>query len=105
MVGRSKLDGGQVKVRWWAARARAIFTFLTIDVGRPRLPGSDHASVTLCQSSEIATLLISLCFVFKIWFLSIYCVKYYDYIVVKWCRGIYCNWCVSLDIANILALT
>ena len=29
-----------------------------------------------------------------------YCVKYYDYIV-KWCSGLACNWCVSLDIVLI----
>ena len=32
-----------------------------------------------------------------------YYVKYYDYIV-KWCSGIACDWCASLDIAYILAL-
>ena len=32
-----------------------------------------------------------------------FCVKYHDYIV-KWCSGIVCNWCLSLDIALILAL-
>ena len=46
---------------------------------RPRL--SD-----VCQSSEMATLLNSLHFVFKIVFLPNYHVKYYDYIVkvVQW---------------------
>ena len=34
-----------------------------------------------CQSSEMVTLLNSLCFVFKILFLPKYCVKYHDYIV------------------------
>ncbi len=46
-----------------------------------------------CQSSEMAALLNSLFFVFKISFLPKYRVIYYDYIV-KWCSGIYCNWCV-----------
>ena len=40
-----------------------------------------------CQSSEMATLLNSLSFVFKISFLPKYRVIYYDYIV-KWCSGI-----------------
>ena len=40
-----------------------------------------------CQSSEMATLLISLFFVFKISFLPKYRVKFYGYIV-KWCSGI-----------------
>ena len=31
-----------------------------------------------------------------------YHVKYYDYIV-KWCSGVACNWCVSLNIALIFA--
>ena len=52
-----------------------------------------------CQSSKMAALLNSLSFVFKYVFLPTY-----DYIV-KWCSGIQCNWCVSLDIAYILALT
>ena len=45
----------------------------------------------------MAILLNSLSFVFKISFLPKYRVIYYDYIV-KWCSGIKCNWCVSLDI-------
>ena len=45
----------------------------------------------------------SLIFVFEILFLPKYRVNYYDYII-KWCFGIKCNWCVSLDIAHILAL-
>ena len=40
---------------------------------------------------------------FKISLLSNYHVKYYEYIV-KWCSGVSCNWCVSLDIGLILAL-
>ena len=56
------------------------------------------------QSSEMAALLNSLFFVFKHVFLPTYRVKHYDYIV-KWGSGIQCNWCVSLDIAYILALT
>ena len=67
---------------------RAIFTFPTIDVCRARSPGIGEA------------LLNSLFFVFKISFLPNYCVKYYEYIV-KWCSGVACNWCVSLDIALI----
>ena len=57
-----------------------------------------------CQTGNMAALLNSLFFVFKIPFLPKYRVIYYDYIV-KWCSGIQCNWCVSLDIAYILALT
>ena len=57
-----------------------------------------------CQSSEMATLLNSLSFVFRYVVLPTYRVKHYDYIV-KCCSGIQCNWCVSLDIAYILALT
>ena len=51
----------------------------------------------------MAILLTSLLFVFAISFLPKYRVNYYDYIM-KWCFGISCNWCVSLDIAHILAL-
>ena len=51
-----------------------------------------------CQSSEMATLLNSLSFVFNILFLAKYHVIHYDYII-KWYGGIKCNWCVSLDIA------
>ena len=39
----------------------------------------------------------------KFSFLPKYHVNYYDYII-KWCFGISCNWCVSLDIAHSLAL-
>ena len=41
---------------------------------------------------------------FKISFLPKYRVKYYDYIV-KWCSGVTCECCVSLDIALTLALS
>ena len=51
----------------------------------------------------MAASLNSLFFVFKMSYLPKYRVKYYDYIV-KWCSGIQCNWCVSLDIAKMLAL-
>ena len=48
----------------------------------------------------MATLLNSLCFVFETSFVPPkYCVKCYDYILGKWCSGILCNWCMSLDIA------
>ena len=57
-----------------------------------------------CQSSEMAALLNSLSFMFKYVFLPTYRVKHYGHIV-KWCSGIQCDWCVSLDIAYILALT
>ena len=52
------------------------------------------------KSSEMATQLNSLSLMFTILFLPKYrvTVKYYEYIV-KWCSGISCNWCVSLDIA------
>ena len=63
-----------------------------------RLAGLAHA----CQSGNMAMLLTSLLFVFEISFLPKYRVNYYDYII-KWCFGILCNWCVSLDIAHILA--
>ena len=49
----------------------------------------------------MAALLNSVLFVFKISFLPKYRVIYYDYIV-NWCSGIP-NWCVSLDIAYMLA--
>ena len=57
-----------------------------------------------CQSTEIATLLKSIYFVFKISFLPKYRVIYYDY-TVKWCSLINCNWCVWLDIVYIWALS
>ena len=50
-----------------------------------------------CQTGKMAALLYSLFFVFKMLFLPKYRVIYYDYIV-KWCSGMKCNWCVSLDI-------
>ena len=54
----------------------------------------------ICSDKAIFTFpTVELCF-----FLLKYCVKDYDYIV-KWCSGISCNWCVSLDIAYMLALT
>ena len=65
-----------------------------------RQAGLDHA----CQSGNMAILLTSILFVFEISFLPKYRVNYYDYII-KWCFGIYCNGCVSLDIAHILALS
>ena len=52
----------------------------------------------------MAASLNSLFFVFKMSSLPKYRVMYYDYIV-KWCSGKKCNWCVSLDIAKMLALT
>ena len=36
-------------------------------------------------------------------FLPKYRVIFYDY-AVKWCSGVYCNWCVSLDISEMLFL-
>ena len=48
-------------------------------------------------------MLNSLFFAFTNSFLPKYRVKYYDYII-KWCSGIYCNWCVSMDIDSSLAL-
>ena len=64
-----------------------------------RQAGLGHA----CQSGNVAILLTSLFFVFKISLLPKYRVNYYNHII-KWCFGIQCNWCVSLDIAQILAL-
>ena len=52
----------------------------------------------------MAILLTSLLFVFEILVLPKYRVNYYDY-TIKWCFGIQSNWCVSLDIAHILALS
>ena len=40
----------------------------------------------------------------KISLLANYRVKYPDHIIVKWCSGITCNWCVSLDDGLNLAL-
>ena len=57
-----------------------------------------------CQSGKMAALLNSLFFVFKISFLPKYRVKYYDYIVNRVSLINY-NWCVSLDISQMLALT
>ena len=57
-----------------------------------------------CQSTEMATLLDSIYFVFTFSFLPKYRVVYYDY-TVKWCSLINYNWCVWLDIVYILALT
>ena len=53
--------------------------------------------------SKVPKLLNSLFAMFKISLLPNHCVKYYDY--VKWCSGILRNWCVSLDIALVLAST
>ena len=51
----------------------------------------------------MATLLNSLFFVLEMLLLPNYRVKYHDYIV-KWCSGVACNWCISLDIGVISAL-
>ena len=51
----------------------------------------------------MAALLNSLSFALTNLFLPKYRVIYYDYII-KWCSGIKCNWCVSMDIDYILAL-
>ena len=51
----------------------------------------------------MAILLTSLLFGFEISFLPKYRVNYHDYII-KWCFGISCNWCISLDNAHIFAL-
>ena len=51
----------------------------------------------------MAAPLNSLSFAFTNSFLPKYRVKYYDYII-KWCSGLQCNWCVSMDIDSILAL-
>ena len=53
--------------------------------------------------AKVVTLLNLLSFGFKMLFLPNYRVKYYDYIVTL-CSGIVWNWCVSLDIALILAV-
>ena len=57
-----------------------------------------------CQSGKMVILFNVLLFLFRISLLSDYRVKYYDYIIVKWCSGVACNWYVSLDIALVLAL-
>ena len=66
--------------------ARAIFTFPTVYVCRPRWPGrfqalAMHAKVSRWRQSWILN------FCVKILLLPNYRVKYYDYIV-KWCSGI-----------------
>ena len=58
---------------------------------------------SLCQMEKMAASLNSLFFVFKMSSLPKYRVMYYDYIV-KWCSWKKFNWCVSLDIAKMLAL-
>ena len=73
--------------------------FPTVAVCRPCWPGSGEASMIHAKGGKMAALLKSVFFVFKISFLPKYHdVKRYDYIV-KWCSGIQCNWCASLDIA------
>ena len=58
-------------------------------------------NLSKCRHGTTVELLF---FVFEISLeLPNYRVKYYDYIV-KWCSGLACNWCVSLDISIILAL-
>ena len=64
-------------------------------------PGLDDA----CQSGEMAPLLNSLFLVFEISLLPSYCANSNVMIILNWCSGIACNWCVSLTIALILALT
>ena len=56
-----------------------------------------------CQSGKIATLLISICFVFNISLLPNYRVKYYECDAVQ-CMRVACNWCPSLDTALVLGL-
>ena len=55
------------------------------------------------QSRKMAKLSNSLFFMFTISFLPNNCVRYYD-CIVKWPRGVTCNWYASLNIALILAL-
>ena len=57
-----------------------------------------------CQSGKVAALLKSFFSGLEFLFLPNYRANYYDMIIVKWCSGIACNWCVSLDIALMLAL-
>ena len=57
----------------------------------------------LCQGGKMAALLNSLFVLLKISFLPKYRVKNYEYIV-NWCTLINSNWCVSVDIAQTLAL-
>ena len=54
----------------------------------------------LVMHAKVAILLTSLFSVFKISFLPKDRVNYYDYII-KWCFGVWCNWCVSLDISQL----
>ena len=70
---------------------RTIFTFPTVDI-------YVGLAATKPWWFKMAAQFNSLFFVFNISFLPKYLVKYYDYIV-KWCSGIQCNWCVSMDIA------
>ena len=81
---------------------RAMFTFPTVGVFRrrrnpPMLILPRHSLCRSCQSTDMATLLNSISFVFKISFLPKYCVIYYVY-TVKWCSLINFNWYVWLDI-------
>ena len=68
------------------------------------LIGTPQSIAGGCQNSEMAALLKSLSLAFTNSFLPKYRVKYYDYII-KWCSGIQCDWCVSMDIDYIFALT
>ena len=56
-----------------------------------------------CQSGKKAAVELIIFHVHNFLSALKYRVKYYDYIV-NWCSLIYCNWCVSLDIAQMLAL-
>ena len=55
-----------------------------------------------CQSGKMATVEYTI-FVLK-FPLCLTTVSNIMSVIVKWCSGVVCNWCVSLDIALILAL-
>ena len=83
----------------------AIFTFLTVDVcrsARACWPGSDQALVMHAKvaRSRHSWIYYFLCFKFR------FCLTTVSNImtIVKWCSGVACIWCVSLDIGLILAL-
>ena len=76
---------------------RAIFTFLTVDVCRARWPDSGHASVTRAKVARWRHWRIRYLSCLNV-VLPNYRVKYHDYIV-KWCSGMACDWCVSMDIS------
>ena len=79
----------------------AIFKFPTVDVLRQRCLAATVTGIVDLMHTKVVRW--RRWWIHYVSFLSNYCVKYCDYIIVKWSSGVACNWCVSLDVALIMA--